>query len=436
MDSRGHTVNRRLWLTGAAVATAALAMACGGQGSSVVSDAQIATDPEPTATSSDPTITPTPDLSDYRRPMTSGEELMAARLAYHTERDGDRGPLATDFTIRSINLEELLRGGPGKDGIPAVDSPHFVTQTDADQWLSPDEPVIALEVNGEARAYPIQILIWHEIANDELGGVPVAVTFCPLCNTAITFERRIDGEETTFGVSGLLRRNDLVMYDRTNESLWQQITGEAIVGSDTGKRLNFLASQIVAWQDFKQTFPDALVLSRETGNPRDYGNNPYRGYDRVGSGTIFPMDEFDDGRLDGKERVVAVAIDGDTVAFPFSELSEFTVLEAEVAGRLVVAFWQPGTLSPFDESFIIGGSNIGAAAAFSPIVDDERLAFEGRDGEIVDTKTGSVWNVLGRAVSGPMQGTELEPVLHANHFWFAWSVFRPETRVIRGSAAD
>ena len=339
----------------------------------------------------------------------------------------------TDFTKRTVDLTEIVSGGPPPDGIPAIRDPQFIDFAAANEWLEDLEPVISLEIDGDARAYPLQILTWHEIVDDTVGGRPVIVTFCPLCNTALTFDRTVDGAVLSFTTSGLLRRSDLIMIDFETGSLWQQITGEAIVGENAGTRLEFISSPIVSYAAFKETFPDGRVLSRDTGFVRQYGVNPYAGYDTIGSSTIFRVNEFDDGRLDAKERVLTVEIDGDAVAFPFSELTEHVVLETDVAGQVVVAFWQPGTLSPLDESFIIGSANVGAAAAYSPIVDGERLTFEARGQEIVDTQTGSVWNVLGLAVSGPMEGTMLEPVLSANHFWFSWSVFQPETLVIRGS---
>lgn len=382
-----------------------------------------ATPAEATAT---PLASPVPVVTpglDGNPPVSASERGMAELLR-------TRFP-GLDPSIKSIELTELRDGGPGKDGIPAIDEPVFVSQDEGDGYLDDQEPVISLAVGGEARAYPIQILTWHEIANDTVGGTPVAVTFCPLCNTAIIFDRRVDGGERTFGVSGLLRRSDLIMYDRTNQSLWQQITGEAIVGVDTGARLEFLPSQIVSWDDFKRTYPGALVLSRETGHDRPYGTNPYLGYDRIGSSTLFPVPEFADERLDAKERVLTVELGGETVAFPFSALSEHVVLEAEVGGEPVVAFWQPGALSPLDGEFIVGGRNVGAAGAFSPLLDGERLRFAARGEEIVDTGTGSVWSVLGRAVSGPLEGEALEPVVSANHFLFSWVVFKPETRVVR-----
>jgi hypothetical protein len=333
--------------------------------------------------------------------------------------------------MKTVDLTSITNGGPGRDGgIPSLQDPSFEVQAAVD-WLDPLEPVIALELNGEARAYPIQVLMWHEIATDVVGGVPVAVTFCPLCNTAIVFDRRVDGEARRFGVSGLLRESDLLMYDYANASLWQQITGEAIVGIDAGTRLSFLPSQIISWAQFQESFPDALVLSRNTGFGRNYGLNPYRGYDTIGSSTIFTT-SFDDGRLDAKERVLTVELAEEAIAFPFSELAEHGVLTASIGDTDLVALWAAGTLSSLDDSVIMNSNDIGSAGVFLPAVGDRTFTFEARDDAIVDLETGSTWNVLGRAVEGPMAGEQLEPVVSANHFWFAWSIFKPDTRVIRG----
>ena len=418
----------RVVLPLAAIAVGLLAACSSGDGAAGSPEGSVATASGDLGTSTpSPTREPAPvDLSDYDRPLTSDEGLAAEFL---TERFFD-----LEVRIRSIDLSDLRAGGPPKDGIAALRGAgvNFVAAAEADEWLDDEEPVIALEVNGEARAYPLQILIWHEIANDVIGGVPVVVTFCPLCNTAIVLDARVDGEPREFRVSGLLRHSDLVMYDREEESLWQQVTGEAIVGVHTGKRLTLLPSQIVAWGDFKEAFPGARVLSRDTGHSRDYGRNPYVGYDRVGSRTLFPVD-FDDGRLDAKERVLTVELNGEAVAFPFSALSARVVIEAVVGGEAIVAFWQPGALSALDADFIIGSRNVGSAGAFSPLIGSERLTFEGRDGAIVDAGTGSTWSVLGRAISGPLQGRALEGVVSGNHFWFAWSIFEPQTRVVTGS---
>jgi hypothetical protein len=335
-----------------------------------------------------------------------------------------------DVSRRTIALSELSSGGVGADdGIPSIQEPRFVTAMGASDWLGDREPVVVLEVNGDARIYPIQILIWHEIVSDTLGGVPVLATFCPLCNTAIAFEREVAGQVRRFGVSGLLRESDLVMYDFESHTLWQQATGEAIVGALAGERLRFVPAQIVSFADARLAFPAALVLSRETGFRRDYGENPYSGYDRIDSGFLAPT-SFDDGRLPAKARVLTVEVGEDSIAIDFQTMWRRTVIQESVGGVPIVAFWQPGTVTALDSPKIAGARDVGAATAFRRELDGRIFEFEARDGLIYDTATGSRWNAAGLAVDGPLVGTRLEAVLSGNHFWFVWSVFRPETRVI------
>src|ERR671935_2063978 len=187
---------------------------------------------------------------------------------------GATAEFTTDFRKHIVPYREILSGGPPKDGIPALDHPHFVGVRDADRWLAPHEPVIALQVGDDARAYPVQILVWHEIVNDTVGGVPIAVSYCPLCNTAIAFERTVDGRVLDFGTTGRLRFSNLIMYDRQTETWWQQATGTAIAGELTGTQLVFRPAAIIAWSDFKAAHPSGQVLSRETGFQRAYGQNP------------------------------------------------------------------------------------------------------------------------------------------------------------------
>ena len=156
----------------------------------------------------------------------------------------------TNFEIRSVEMDEIQSGGPPKDGIPPLDAPTFVSGAEASGWLDPREPVIVVSIAGGTKAYPIQILTWHEIVNDEIGGTPVSVTFCPLCNATIVFDRRLDGTVYDFGTTGKLRKSDLVMYDRQTESWWQQFSGEAIVGKLTGKILRRLPASITAFRTF------------------------------------------------------------------------------------------------------------------------------------------------------------------------------------------
>ncbi len=296
----------------------------------------------------------------------------------------------TDFDRRSVPLSEFQSGGPGKDGIPAIDEPKLIAAEDAD-FIEPKEPVIALEVDGEARAYPIQILIWHEIVNDEIGGTPVAVTFCPLCNTAIVFDRRLRGRTLDFGTTGNLRNSDLVMYDRQTESWWQQFGGRALVGELVGARLKQLPARIVSWRDFRAEYPGAQVLSRDTGHERPYGENPYSGYDDVDTSPFFPAANATDDRLPPKERVVYVERGNEAVAIPFSTLRARRVVRVEVDGRRLLVRWRGGVASPLDDAEISEGRDVGTA-------------------EVLEA---------GRLVPFDVP------------FWFAVAAFRPDVRIVR-----
>ena len=187
-------------------------------------------------------------------------------------------------------------------------------------------------------------LVRHEIVNDVVGGVPVALTFCPLWNSAIAFDRRLGSETFEFGTSGQLRKSDLVMYDRTTESLWQQIGGCAIVGLMVGARLDSLPAPIVSWGQFKESFPDGLVLPRLTGFVFPYGENPYTGYDSFEQPTVTGLDgeTIGDDRLSVFDRVVTIEDGPEVVAYPFSALREKRVIEDERGGRPLVVFWTSG----------------------------------------------------------------------------------------------
>ena len=346
---------------------------------------------------------------------------------------------ATNWNKHTIDYGDLLSGGPPRDGIPSIDDPQFISPDAAAEWLAGNEPVIALEIGDEARAYPLQILTWHEIVNDVVADVPVAVTFCPLCNSAITFDRRLDGETYEFGTSGLLRHSDLVMYDRTTEGLWQQFTGEAIAGDLAGRQLTFLASSIVSFADFQEAHPEGVVLSRDTGFNRRYGQNPYVGYDNIGSSPFLFRGEID-GRLAAVERVVTVSLEPSTgsgqavdVAYPLTTLSEVGVINDSQGGRDLVVFHTSGTSSALGAGTIAAAEDVGATGVFDPVLDDQKLTFE-RDGDtIVDAETGSTWNILGQAIDGPLAGEQLEPIVHADHFWFSWAAFKPDTVIYSAS---
>ena len=343
-------------------------------------------------------------------------------------------PWETNWNIRIIALDELQQGGPPRDGIPPLDDPKFISVTEADAIYGDSSPVIQFEVNGDVRAYPLDILTWHEIVNDLVGGVPVSVTFCPLCNTAIAFERTLEGNVLTFGTSGLLRNSDLVMWDRQSESLWQQIGGKALVGDLVGAELTLLPATIVGWGQFRESFPDGIVLSRDTGFPRDYGRNPYVGYDDIDNSPFLFRGEIDE-RLSPFERVVTVEFDETVVGYPFALLEQVRALEEERDGQGVVVFWVPGTSSALDALEIDEGREVGATGVFYREVEGEELSFvpNPADAEtFLDTATESVWNIFGEAVSGAMEGSRLTPKVHANHFWFAWAAFQPDTEIVTG----
>ena len=361
--------------------------------------------------------------------------MVAPDPDFQNELDAARfrtGNWLTDFSRHTVPYDEFLSGGVPRDGIPPLDDPQFESIEDADAWLEDVQPVVALEINGEAKAYPLAILTWHEIANDEVGGVPVSVTFCPLCNSAVAFDRRVGDVVLDFGVSGNLRNSDLVMWDRQTESWWQQLTGEGIVGVYAGYQLTLVPAQIVSWEDFKGAFPGANVLSRDTGHSREYGRNPYYGYDRVDQSPFLFKGE-PDGRLLPMERVAALMLDGQPVAFPFMALEREKVVNYSLNGRDLVVLFQPGTASALDQTHIAESRDVGATGVFDTNLDGQKLTFRlGADG-FTDNETESVWNVLGQAVSGPLAGKSLTPIVHGNHFWFAWAAFAPETVVYGGS---
>ena len=228
---------------------------------------------------------------------------------------------AWDFSRHSIPLGEILNGGPGKNGIPAIDHPRFVPAAKASQTFVEDsDRVIGLTVNGKTKAYPIKILNWHEIVNDSIGGQRVVVTFCPLCGTGMVFDANAAGRRLNFGVSGLLYKSDVLLYDRQTESLWSQIKQAAVTGQLTGTKLKLLSSTQTTWGVWKKRHPDTFVLSTQTGYTRDYDRDPYEDY------YTSPAVMFSVGKINThyhpKERVIGIEVNGLAKAYPFSELAK------------------------------------------------------------------------------------------------------------------
>ena len=259
----------------------------------------------------------------------------------------------TDFDKTSVDFRDIISGGPPKDGIPPIDDPKFKPIAEIDN-LADTEPVIGLIVNGEKKAYPLQVLMWHEIVNDEIGGVPVAITFCPLCNTTIVFDRRLDGRVLDFGTTGKLRFSDLVMYDRQTETWWQQFLGEAIVGELLGSRLDIIPARVESFANFKERAPDGLVLVPARARSRAYGRNPYTGYDSSSRPFLYRGEMPTE--VAPLSRVVVVEVNGTREAWSLDLLKEKRQVEI---GEDVVINWEPGQNSALDNAVISRGVDIG-----------------------------------------------------------------------------
>jgi hypothetical protein len=389
--------------------------------------------------------------------------------------------IGVDSSKTAIDLEHVLSGGPPPNGIPALGfagdwqgaaeatpAPTFVTQKEASAWLADNEPVLVVAFGSEAKAYPMQILTWHEIVNDTLAGVPIAVTFCPLCNSGLAFDRHIPLDakakdavtalnaqativevaadvlelykqqgsteeitgmlEVTFATSGMLYNSNLLMFDSYTSTLWSQLGGDGNVGTLTGTKLLRYPAQVMSFADFKNAYPETLVLSRETGFNRSYGENPYLGYDVAGE-PAFLFDGEVDGRLPPKTRVVTLELNGEVIAYPFEVLQQEHVVNDTVADEPIVLFWQAGTASALDKQTIADSQDVGSVGVFSRSVNSEPLTFTWNGENFIDEETNSTWNLAGEAVAGSLQGMQLTLIIHDNTLWFAWAAFKPETTI-------
>ncbi|WP_114966970.1 DUF3179 domain-containing protein [Alkalilacustris brevis] len=255
----------------------------------------------------------------------------------------------TDFPRTTIDFSEVLEGGPPKDGIPAIDAPAYIRATQETR-LDDREPVLTYEhPEAEPRAWPVRYLMWHEIVNDVVGDMPVAVTYCPLCNSAMIFDARVEGESLTFGVSGKLRHSDMIMYDRETQSWWQQAIGEGIVGHHAGARLTPLPGWMESWGEYRARNPDGLVMD-EPDWRRAYGQNPYVGYDRAARPFLYTGEDPPHG-IGPLERVLRVG----ERAWPFSRLRE----EGQVSEAGVTITWTAGQASALDSRVIAEGRDVG-----------------------------------------------------------------------------
>ena len=331
----------------------------------------------------------------------------------------------TNFETRTVTLGELTVWQERDITVP-VDAPLFASIKSA-HWLDDNALVIVLELNGESRAYPLAVLVNHQIVNDIMQGIPIAVTYCPMCNSALVFKRRVGDQDLRFGVSGATRNSGFLMWDDKTQSWWQQFTGEAIVGDYMGTHLEVLPSKIVTWEAFSKWHPMGRVLAGdETLGPLKYSPERITQYERIDPHVDKPMDK----RLATKERVLAAIVNNEAVAYPFSLLATWGVVNDTVGGETVVAFWQAGDQE--QGNGVEEGQHVGMAVLFYRTVEGQTLTFMLREGSIVDEETGSHWTIFGKAIQGPLKNTRLEQVNSSAYYWFAWINTYPETRLFTG----
>jgi len=339
----------------------------------------------------------------------------------------------TDTSNRIVDLNEII-AVIHKDDIQAIHHPKFISNSVADSMFLNNEPVITVRINQKTKAYPLSILLHHEIVNDELAGQKICVTYCPLCNAAIVFYRDVEFKGKTyslnFGVSGMLRNSDLVMYDMQTETWWQQFTGEGITGKLAGAELKMLSSLLISYEEFVNAYPDGLILSTETGFDKPYGTNPFENYDDFSNTKPRMFFGKIDNRFAATERVINIfGINRDKV-YPLSVIKEKKVINDVYEGNPVVVFYKKGALSVVDKRNISESKDVGSVAVFTPVIEDKKLIFSySEDGVFQDEETGSLWNLAGNCISGKLAGKTLEPILHGNHFAFAWFEFYPATDI-------
>jgi len=319
--------------------------------------------------------------------------------------------------IWAIPRDEVFDGGPGKDGIPALTEPEFISAEEAD-YLKDDELVIGFVIGDEARAYPHHILDWHEIINDRVGEVNIAVTYCPLTGTGIGWNREIDGNVTTFGVSGLLYNSNLIPYDRKTSSNWSQIRLDCVNGKLRGQEAEVFPLVETTWRTWREMYPSTKVVSRNTGYSRDYQRYPYGNYRTSHSYLIFPVAN-EDNRFPNKERVLGIVQSGSARVYSFSSFGDaVTVVNDEMNGKNIVL------VGSKEDNFMLSFINDpgdGSTLSFS--------AVQGQYPVVMTDTEGNLWDVNGRAVSGSRKNARLGVSSSFIGYWFSFAAFYPKLSI-------
>ncbi len=321
----------------------------------------------------------------------------------------------------SIPKDEVYDGGPGKDGIPSIDNPSFIEINEVD-FLENEDLVIGMKIDGQAKAYPHKIMNWHEIVNDQIAGQKVSITYCPLTGTAISWNRVINGQETTFGVSGLLYNSNLIPYDRKTDSRWSQMRMDCVYGDLKGEKPDNYQVIETEWKTWKNMYPDSKVLSTQTGYRRDYDRYPYGDY-KSSDKLLFPVNP-EDNRLFSKERVLGIINDNKSKTYRFQLFSNSTrLIRDEFKGMtyLIVGNKTLNLLTAFN----LSASNIPVNTKFQSVENSLPM--------IVEDSNGNKYDIFGNQVTGPHTDYELVPANSFIGFWFSWGAFYPEPLIYEAS---
>ena len=319
--------------------------------------------------------------------------------------------------VHSILTSNIRDGGPGKDGIIALLQPKFIDAQSA-EYISDDQLIIGVKVGDEMRAYPHLILDWHEIVNDLAGDVPFSVTYCPLTGSALVWNRRLNGRENTFGVSGLLYNSNLIAYDRGTDSYWSQFQSTCVNGELIGQNSESMQAVETTWLTWKSMYPNSKVLSLSTGHTRNYGIYPYGDYKSNHQRLLFPVNIVDN-RLPRKSRVLGVTIGNSAVAFPLENFSDFReVINYEIEGVPIVV------IGSEPNNYAVAYQRTLASNTVVEFTSDFR-----KPSGIMKDELGTVYDIFGEAIDGARFGRQLHGVNAFISYWFAWSAFHPETEI-------
>jgi len=345
----------------------------------------------------------------------------------------------TDTTKTIVDLSEVILVLPRRT-FPIIDTPAFVNKEKGMEMFIKTEPVIAVEINGKAKAYSMNIFSSHELSNDVLAGIPILPSYCPLCNSAVVFDRRLTthgvDKVLTFEVSGMLRHSGMVIFDTETESWWQQSMGKALVGEFVGEQLSVIPSLILSVEEFFENYPEGLILSKETGHTKSmehYGKNRYTKYDSIGNlpyARYFNIDDVDK-RLPAMERLIDIQDGEFSKIYPFTILIKKGVVNDQFKTKNISIFYQKGARSHLDEYNIEEAREIGTATVFNTNLDGQILTFKKEDGKFFDLETKSEWVITGKCIAGSLKGKQLVIEPHSNHFAFSWLKFHPNSEIYK-----